>query len=91
MITELGTAYSVSNAKARVRPLEIVGLATFGGRKVLNADAKITTEIGRDADILVIRTTGDDPLRYMVTKAGSEDILATVHRGKVWRTSAWTT
>jgi len=91
MLAELRIAYSTANASARVEPLEIISLATFGGRKVLNADAKITTEIGTDADILVIRTAGDDPLRYLVTRAGSNDILAIVHRGKVWRTSAWTT
>jgi len=91
ILAELKTAYAVGNVNARVLPLEIVRLATFGGRKVLNAAAKITTEISENSDIVVIRTAGDDPLGDLVTRAESEDILATIRGGKVGRTSHWMT
>jgi len=90
MLHEMKEAYALSNVRGRVSPLEIVRLATFGGRKVLNADAKITTEISENTDLVVIRTTGDDPMSDLVTRAESEDILATIHGGKVGRTNAWT-
>jgi cytosine/adenosine deaminase-related metal-dependent hydrolase len=91
MLAELKTAYALSNERARARPLEIVGLATFGGRKVLNADAKITTEINENSDLVVIRTSGKDPLKDLVTKSDSGDILAVIQGRKVGRTSAWRT
>lgn len=90
ILSEISVAYAMSNAKARVAPEEIVRLAIFGGRKVLNANAKITTEIDENADLLVIRSTGADPLSDLVTRARSEDILATIRGRKVGRTSAWT-
>jgi hypothetical protein len=54
-------------------------------------DAKITTEISENTDLVVIRTAGDDPVGDLVTRAGSEDILAMIRGGKVGRTRAWTT
>ena len=90
ILAELKAAYALSNEKARITPLEIIRLAIFGGRKVLNADAKITTEISENTDLVVIRVAGDDPMRDLVTRAGSEDILATIRGGTVGRTSAWT-
>ena len=89
MLEELKVAYALSNRKARVAPMEIIRLAVFGGRKVLNADAKITTEISEQSDLVVIRLAGEDPLGDLVTRAESEDILATVRGGKVGRTRAW--
>jgi cytosine/adenosine deaminase-related metal-dependent hydrolase len=91
ILSELKVAFALSNARARTSPLEIVRLATFGGRKVLNVDAKITTEISENTDLVVIRTAGDDPVGDLVTRAGSEDILAMIRGGKVGRTRAWTT
>ena len=91
ILAELKAAYAISSAEAKVEPMEIVRLATFGGRKVLNVDAKITTEISGNTELLVIRTSGDDPLGDLVTRSRSEDIIATVRGGKVRRTSAWTT
>ena len=91
MMAELKTAYAISNARGPVRPLEIVGLATFGGRKVLNADAKITTEIDENSDLVVISTESNDPLRDLVTRADSGDILAMIRGRTVRRTSAWRT
>jgi len=91
ILGEIKAAFALSNARARISPLEIVRLATFGGRKVLNVDAKITTEISENTDLVVIRTAGDDPVGDLVTRAGSEDILAMIRGGKVGRTRAWTT
>ena len=91
ILSELKVAFALSNVKARVAPMEIVRLATFGGRKVLNVDAKITTEISENTDLVVIRTAGDDPVGDLVTRAGPEDILAMIRGGKVGRTRAWKT
>lgn len=91
MFDEMRAAYSLSSADVRVTPLEIVRLATFGGRKVLNVDAKITTEISERMELLVVRVAGDDPLDYLVKRAKSEDIVAMIRGGKVGRTSSWKT
>lgn len=91
MFEEMRTAYSLSSTDAEVTPLEIVLLATFGGRKVLNVAAKITTEISERMELLAVRVAGDDPLDDVVKRAKSEDIVAMIRGGKVGRTSSWKT
>ena len=88
MLEELKVAYSLSRQMGGISALEAVNLATFGGRKVLNADAKITTEISKEMDLLVIDIKDDDPLTELVTSEGSSNIVATIRGGKVWWTSA---
>ena len=90
ILEELKAAFAMSSKKVRVPPMDIVRLAVFGGRKVLNADAKITTEISQKSDLVVIRLAGEDLLGDLVTRARSEDIVATIQGGKVRRTSGWT-
>lgn len=86
MLEELKAAYRLSKAKGGITPLEAVRLASFSGRKVLNANGNITTEIDVKDDLAVIGMGGDDPLRDLVTVGRSEDIKALVRGGKVrWR------
>jgi cytosine/adenosine deaminase-related metal-dependent hydrolase len=89
MIEEMKASYRISRSQAGVSPSDIVRLATFNGRKVLNADPKITTEINAQSDLVAIRTHGDDPLLELITKSRSDDVLGTSKGGAFRRTSAW--
>ena len=89
MLEELKAAFRVGKRKGGISPLEAVSLATFGGRKVLNATAKITSEIGTKSDLSVLAVAGDDPLSEMVTTASSGNLQAIVRGGKVWRPESW--
>ncbi len=84
MLEEIKAAYRLSKAKGGITPLEAVRLASFSGRKVLNANGNITTEIAVKDDLAVIGIGGDDPLRDLVTVGRSESIKAVVRGGKVW-------
>ncbi len=86
ILEELKAAYRLGKAKGGITPLEAIRLATFSGRKVLNANGNIATEIDVKDDLAVIGIGGDDPLRDLVTVAGSGDIKAVVSGGNVrWR------
>ena len=89
MVQELKAAFRAGKVHGGILPSEAVNLATFGGQKVLNAKAKITTEISRHSDLVVIRVGGDDPLHELVTGARSEDIAAVVCGGRIGGTSPW--
>jgi cytosine/adenosine deaminase-related metal-dependent hydrolase len=89
MIEEVKASYRISRSQAGVSPSEIVRLATFNGRKVLNAEPKITTEINAQSDLVAIRIEGDDPLLELVTKSRSDDVLGMAKGGAFGRTSAW--
>jgi cytosine/adenosine deaminase-related metal-dependent hydrolase len=91
MIEELKAAFRVCKRRGGISPLEAVNLATFGGRKVLNATAKITSEIGTKSDLSVVAVAGADPLSEMVTSASSKDVQAIIRGGKVWRPESWKT
>lgn len=91
MFEEIKSAFRVTERTGRMAPLEVVKLATFGGRKVLNATAKITSEIGTKSDLSVVAVAGDEPLFEMVTSASSKDVRAMIRGGKVWRPETWTT
>ncbi len=91
MMTELRTAYSIRIHGRGLTPLEVVDMAVFGGRKVLNPKAKITLETGLKSDLSVVPMAGDDPISEMVTSAGSKDVEAVVRGGKVWRPETWRT
>jgi len=90
MLDEMRASYRISNERGRVTPLAIVHLATLNGRKVLNAEPKITTEISCKSDLLVVRVMGEDPLLELVTDSGSDDIVGIARGGKFRRTGAWT-
>ncbi len=89
MIEEMKASYRISRSQTGVSPAEIVRLATFNGRKVLNAEPKITTEINAQSDLVAIRIEGDDPLHELVTKSRSDDMLGMAKGGAFRRTSAW--
>lgn len=89
MFEEMKAAYRSGNEKGGIAPLDVVRLATFGGRKVLSAPAKITPEIDVLDDLVVVRVRGEAPLLEMCTTAGPGDVEAVVRGGKVWRSEAW--
>lgn len=91
MFEEVKAAFRSARSKGPISTLETVSLATFGGRKVLNAAAKITQEISEKSDFVAVRVGGDDPLLQMVTKASSRDVVAVIRGGKVRRPGDWTT
>lgn len=90
MIEELKAAYSSSLAAGGVAPSTLLSLATANARKVLNAKAKITTEIDAKSDLVAVRARWDDPLRWLVTEASSRDVIAVGRGGVLRRTSSWT-
>jgi cytosine/adenosine deaminase-related metal-dependent hydrolase len=89
MIEELKAAFRACKRRGGISPLEVVNLATFGGRKVLNAAAKITSEMDTRSDLSVVAVAGASPLSEIVTTASSKDVQAIIRGGKVWRTESW--
>lgn len=85
MIEEIKAAFRLSRSSGVLAPADVVRLATSNGRKVLNATGKILTNSASDADLVVIRVQGEEPLLALVTESRSEDIHAVVRGGKVWR------
>lgn len=85
MLAELQAAYRLSIPKGGLTPAQTVQLATFGGRKVLNAEGKITTEIGVSDDLVAVDVGGADPLLEVVTTARSGDISAVIRGGRLRR------
>lgn len=89
MFEEMRAAYRLARERGRIEPLDIVCLATFGGRKVLNAPAKITPEIDVLDDLVVVRVRGEEPLLEVCTTSGMPDIEAVIRGGSVWRSEGW--
>lgn len=89
MFEELKAAYQISNAQGVLSPACALYLATFAGRKVLNAKRQILTEITESDDLVAVRVRGDDPLMEMVTNARTEDVLAVMCGGKLRRPRNW--
>lgn len=89
MIEEMKAAFEVCGPSGAISPLDVVHMATSGGRKVLNAAAKITSEIGVKSDLSVVAVAGDSPLTEMVSSASAKDVLAVVRGGRVWRPENW--
>lgn len=90
MLTELQAAFRSRLSEGRLTPAQTVHLATYAGRKVLNAEGKITTEIEIQDDLAVVNVRGDAPLYEVVTSAGSQDISAVIHEGRLRRPENWT-
>jgi len=88
MLLEMQAAHRLSGGA--LTPTQIVHLATFGGRKVLNAKGKITTGIGISDDLVVMDVRGLDPLGEVVTSAGSSSVSAVIHGGRLRRPENWT-
>jgi cytosine/adenosine deaminase-related metal-dependent hydrolase len=90
LIEEMKASFRMSIAGQGVSPHDIVHLATSNGRKVLNAEPKITTEIGAQSDLVAVRVKGDNPLLELVTETSSVDVVGKAQGGRFRRTAAWT-
>ncbi len=90
MIHELHAAREACSSAGKVSLADIVNLATFNGRKVLNAMPKITTEISEESNLVAVRTGGDDPLLELATRSSSDGVLGTAKGGEFRRTRGWT-
>ena len=84
MLEELKASYRACQGSG-VGPDELLMLATFAGRKVLNASGRLLTNRTAGADYVVIKVRGEDPLRELVTTAKSTDVHAVIHGGSVRR------
>ena len=84
MLSELQAAYRLSRRRGGISPEIAIRLATYSGRKVLNAE-RITTEISCNDDLAVIDVTGDEPLAEVATVAGSATVSAISLGGKLRR------
>ena len=84
MLEEVRAAVRLSAVRGGLAPVDAVRLATCSGRKVLNAELDITTEIEHTDDLVVVETQGDDPLGEVVSATGSARIAA-VSRGGTLR------
>lgn len=85
MLEEMRAAFRLSLSGGGLAPAETIRLATYSGRKVLNAVRDITTEIEHTDDLVVVETQGEDPLREVVSAAGSARVLAVSRGGKLRR------
>ena len=85
MLEELRAAYRLSIPRGGLAPADVVHLATHSGRKVLNAERNITTEIKHTDDLVVVETEGNDPLREVVSATGSARVAAVSRGGKLRR------
>ena len=88
MFEEMRASFRLS-AMSGISTSDIVRLATFNGRKVLNAEPKITTEINPQSDLLAVMVESEDPLHELVTSSGPEDIMGMAKGGEFRRTSDW--
>lgn len=84
MLEEVRAAVRLSAVRGGLAPVDAVRLATCSGRKVLNAELDITTEIEHTDDLVVVETQGDDPLGEVVSATGSARVAA-VSRGGTLR------
>ncbi len=89
LLEEIRAAYSVGQRLGGMTPGEALMMATFSGRKVLNQMGKILTKASPDDDLAVVRVKGIDPLLELVTSARSQDVVAVVKGGRVWRAESW--
>jgi len=89
MFEEMRAAFRISAARGGVVPSEVVRMATVLGRKILKAEGNTTAGEKEERDFVVVRVPGKDPLRALVTTAGSGDVLAVVRERKVRRSAAW--
>lgn len=85
MLEELRAAFRLSLSCGRLAPVETIRLATYSGRKVLNAVRNITTEIEHTDDLVVVDTPGDDPIGDMVSGTGSARVSAVSRGGRLRR------
>lgn len=85
MLDELRAAFRLSAPRGGLAKADAVRLATFSGRKVLNAELDITTEIEHTDDLVVVEVQGDDPLGDVVSTTGSARVAAVSRGGNLRR------
>lgn len=85
MFEELRAAFRTSARHGGLAPVDALRLATTSGRKVLNAELDITTEIEYTDDLVVVEMDGDDPLREVVSATGSARVAAVSRGGRLRR------
>ena len=87
MIDEMRAAYASANRSGRLSPADAVRLATLSGRKVLNAEGQITTEMSVSDDLIAVDVEGEDPLLELVSSAATAAVSVAVHQEKMRRLS----
>ena len=85
MLQEIRAAVRTSARHGGLAPVDAICLATFSGRKVLNAERDITTEIEHTDDLVVVETRGEDPLDELVSASGSARVTAVSRGGRLRR------
>lgn len=85
MLEEVRAAFRMSQSEGRLAPTDAIRLATFSGRKVLNALRDITTEIRHTDDLVVVGVQGDDPLGDVLSADGSARVEAVSRGGRLRR------
>ncbi len=85
MLAELRAAFRLSASRGGLAPADAIRLATHSGRKVLNAQRNITTEIRHTDDLVVVETPGERPLEQVVSAAGPARVMAVAHGGRLRR------
>jgi cytosine/adenosine deaminase-related metal-dependent hydrolase len=85
MLEELRAAFRMSSGSGGLAPVDAVRLATSSGRKVLNAELDITTEIVNTDDLVVVELVGEDPLQEVVSATGSARVAAVCRGGRLRR------
>jgi cytosine/adenosine deaminase-related metal-dependent hydrolase len=86
---EMLEAVRAAHRSGHVSPSEALKLAVFGGRKVLYANAKITTDITDEEDLVAVRVEGENPLVELASASRPEDVVATVMGGMERRKRSW--
>ncbi|UCE44893.1 MAG: amidohydrolase family protein [Methanobacteriota archaeon] len=87
MLSELRAAYALSLQHGGISPADAISLATLSGRKVLNAEGQITTEMSVSDDLIVVDVEGEDPLLELVSSAAKGSVSAVAQRGRLRRPS----
>ncbi|UCE81420.1 MAG: amidohydrolase family protein [Methanobacteriota archaeon] len=85
MLSEMRAAYALSRRFGGISAMDAISLATLSGRKVLNAEGQITTEMSVSDDLVAVDVEGEDPLLGLVSAAATAGVSAVAHRGKLRR------
>ena len=86
MLAEMRVAYGLCRRSwSDISATDVIHLATLSGRKVLNAEGQITTEMSVSDDLTAVDVEGKDPLLELVSSAATGTVSAVSHRGRMRR------
>ena len=86
MLAEMRVAYELCRRSwSDVSATDVIHLATLSGRKVLNAEGQITTEMSVSDDLTAVDVEGKDPLLELVSSPATGTVSAVFHRGRMRR------